>query len=499
MDSKVAFGGQRILGNVAYRFLNGKPNGLTEYATPNLQQNTLKADLGIFVQDQWTFRRMTFNYGVRFDYFNGYVPPQQAPADAFVPERNFAAVHDVPNWRDLNPRLGVAYDLFGDGKTALKVSVGRYVGKNSTSLAAAINPLVTSVNEVNRNWTDANGDYFPDCNLANPAANGECGANLNQNFGKVTTATSYADDVLRGFGVRDKSWDFTTEVQHQLLPQMSVTAGYYRNWFGNFMATDNLAVVPADYSPYCVNAPLDPRLPGGGGYQICGLYDVSLARVGQVNNLVTQASNYGERTQVSDFFGATFKTRFGSGAQFGGGVDTGRTVTDSCFVVDSPQQLLNCHVASPFKAQTQVKLFGSYQLPLDFMVSATLQNQSGPEIQASYTAPNSAIAPTLGRNLSSCGSAAVCNGTATVPLISPQTMFEDRRTQLDLRLSKFVRMGPKRRLQVNLDVYNALNASSLLNINTAYGAQWRFPLTSLATGAGVLDGRLVEFSGRLTF
>ena len=499
IESKVGFGGEPIAGNISYRFLDGRPNGLTQYATPNLQQNTLKADLGLFAQDQWTIRRLTLNYGLRFDYFNGYVPEQQAPAGPFVPERSFAAISDVPNWTDLNPRVGAAYDLFGTGRTAIKVSMGRYVNKTATALAAAVNPLVTSVNEVNRNWTDSNSNFFPDCDLANPAQNGECGAYLNQNFGKVNIATSYSDDVLLGFATREYSWDLTTEVQHQLFPRMSVTGGYYRNWFGNFMATDNLEVVAADFSPYCVTAPVDPELPNGGGYPVCGMYDVSLAKVGRSNNLVTQASHFGSRTQVSDFFGLTFNTRLGSGTQFGGGFDTGRTVTDNCFVIDSPQQLLNCHVSSPFGAQTQVKLFGSYQLPFDFMVSGTLQNQAGPEILATWTAPNSAIAPSLGRNLASCGTAAVCNGTAAVPLIEPQTMFEDRRTQLDLRFSKFFRFTPTLRLQANVDVYNALNASSLLGINTNYGAQWRFPVTTLATGAGVLDGRLVVFSGQLTF
>jgi hypothetical protein len=315
----------------------------------------------------------------------------------------------------------------------------------------------------------------------------------------VNIATRYADDVLQGFGVRQSNWNLTAEVQHQLLSRMSVTAGYYRNRFSHFMATDNLDVVPGDYSAYCVTAPVDSRLPGGGGYQVCGLYDVSVAKSGRITNLVTQASHFGEQRQAADFFGFTFSTRFGPGTQFGGGVDTGRTVTDTCFVIDSPQQLHDCHVVSPFPAQTQVKLFGSYQLPLEFMVSATLQNQAGPEILASWAAPNSAIAPTLGRNLASCGAAATCSGTATVPLIAPQTMFEDRRTQLDLRLSKFIRIASKLRLQANFDVYNALNASPLLGINTTYGSQWRFPVTSLATGAGVLDGRLVQFSGTLSF
>jgi len=499
IERKVGFGGEPILGNISFRFLDGRPNGITQYATPNLQRNTMKADLGVFAQDQWTIRRLTLNYGVRFDYFNGYVPEQQAPAGPFVPERRFAEVRNVPNWTDVNPRFGAAYDLFGTGKTALKASVGRYVNKTATALAAAVNPLVTSVNEVNRNWTDTNGNVFPDCNLANAAQNGECGPYLNQNFGRVNIATRYAGDVLTGFGVREYSWDFTTEVQHQLLPTVSVTGGYYRNWFGNFTATDNLDVTPADFSPFCITAPSDARLPRGGGYQVCGLYDVSLAKVGRANNLVTQASQFGERTQVSDFFGLTLNARLGPGAQVGGGIDTGRTVTDSCFVLDSPQQLLNCRVESPFRAQTQVKVFGSYPLPLQFVVSGTLQNQSGPEILATWTAPNAAIAPSLGRNLASCGTAAVCNGTAQVPLVAPQTMFEARRTQLDLRLSKLFRIGSQLRLQANLDVYNALNASSLLGINNNFGAQWRFPVTSLATGAGVLDGRLVQFSGLLTF
>ena len=227
---------------------------------------------------------------------------------------------------------------------------------------------------------------------------------------------------------------------------------------------------------------------------MCGLYDVSPAKFGRSNNLVTQASQFGSRTQVSDFFDLTFNTRLGSGMQFGGGFDTGRTVTDNCFVVDSPQELLNCRVSTPFGAQTQVKLFGSYQLPFDFMVSGTLQNQAGPEILATWTAPNAAIAPSLGRNLASCGTAAVCNGTAAVPLIEPQTMFEDRRTQLDLRFSKFFRFTPTLRLQANVDVYNALNASDVNIVNGVYGPKWLMPVNDAYSGGAILTGRLVEFS-----
>jgi len=400
--------------------------------------------------------------------------------------------------------MGASYDLFGNGRTALKVSLGRYVGVTALDIASPNNPLRTSVNTVNRTWNDANTNYVPDCDLSSTAANGECGVMSNANFGKVNIVTRYADDVLRGFGARDSDWDLATEVHHELRPGLSVTGGYYRNWFSHFRVTDNLDVTAADYSPYCIIAPVDIRLPGGGGYEVCGLADVVPARFGQVHNLITQASHYGTQRLVNNFLAATVNTRLRSGVRFGGGVDTGRTVADNCFVIDSPQQLLNCRVVAPWSANLQLKLFGSYPLPAGFAVSGTLQNVAGPEIQANYPAPNAAIVPSLGRNLSACGTRVPCTATATVPLIAPQTLFEDRRTQVDVRLSKLVRVGQKVRVQANLDVYNVLNSSGILGINTTYGSQWRRPLgpggaVAAASGTAILDGRLIEVSGQLTF
>jgi hypothetical protein len=515
----------RVHSDMTYTFLRSAPNTLTQYGTPFLQKDRA-FELGLFVQDRWTHKRLTLNYGVRYDYFNGYVPAQQLPAVQFLAAREFEPVHDVPAWKDVNPRIGASYDLFGNGRTAVKASLGRYVENAGTVIGAitgANNPIATSVTSVNRTWNDTDGDYVPDCNLANPGANGECGAFDNMNFGQNNPrATQYADDVLRGFGVRNWAWDFSTEVQQQLHSGVSVTAGYYRNWAGNFRVTDNLEVMPADHSPYCIIAPVDPRLPGGGGYQVCGLYDVAPAKFGQVQNLVTQSSHYygaeaevtcesGPSTSVrrgtcgtSDFFNVTVNARIGSGIQLGGGLDTGRTTFDSCFVVDSPQQLLNCHTEVPFKAQTQVKVFGSYPLPGDFVVSGTLQNVSGAAVDAFYSATNAEIAPSLGRNLAACGTRVPCTATARVQLIAPQTHFLDRRTQLDVRLTKVFNLISNVRLQVNVDVYNALNSSSILGVESTYGPRWLQPVAggvSGGTGEGdaILPGRLIQFGGRLTF
>jgi len=371
------------------------------------------------------------------------------------------------------------------------VSFGRYVTKTAVENQVASNPINTSVVSVTRTWNDTNKNYLPDCDLGNRFANLECLDMSDPNFGGQNITTRYTDDVLTGFGNRPYNWDMSAEVQQQLTAAISVTAGYYRNWFGNFRATDNLEVTSADFTHYCVTAPFDTRLPSGGGYNVCGLYDVSPAKFNKVNNLVTKASNFGDQTQVNDFFTVGIETRFAKGMRLGGGVDTGRTVTDNCFVVDSPQ-LLNCHLVTPFNGQTQIKLNGSYPLPYDFVVSGVLLSLSGANITASATVGNDAIMSSLGRNLAACGTRTPCSANATVPLIEPGTQFEGRINRFDLRLSKIVRLTPRIRLQANMDAYNVLNASAIALVNNTYGSQWRQPTS-------ILEGRLLQFGGQLNF
>ena len=506
--------------DVAYTFSNQRPSSLTQYLDPVTRRMRLKADLGIYAQDQWTLRRMTINAGLRFDYFNSYVPEQHVPAGRFVVARDFAPIYHVPLWTDLNPRVGVAYDLFGTGRTAVKVSLSRYVSQTGTDVAVANNPIgANSVNNVNRTWNDnsfpagdpRNGNYIPDCDLLNLQANLECGRASNLNFGSTIVNTTWDGSVLHGFGVRPYSWDFAAEVQHELRPGVSVSGGYYRAWFGNFTVTDNTLVAPSDFTTYCITAPTATApngypLPGGGGYQMCGLADVSVAKFGQVSNLVRQASEFGNQIEVSNFYNASVNARVGTKLRAGGGVDTGQTVNDRCFVVDSPGELVllaqsatssgPCRIVRPWSSTLQIKGNLSYQLPLDMQVGMVYQNIAGPPILAQYTASNAEIAPSLGRNLASCGTAAVCNGTVgNIPLIVPNTQFEDRRNQFDFRLSKIFNLMKSTRLQANFDVYNMFNASSVLVINTTYAtanSQWLKP-------TAILPARVLQVSANFTF
>ena len=187
-------------------------------------------------------------------------------------------------------------------------------------------------------------------------------------------------------------------------------------------------------------------------------------------------------------------SRFLDGGQVSGGLSAGRTVSDNCVVVDSPQDAREgfCKVTPPWSAGTQLKFMVVYPLPLDIQTSAIYQNSAGIPITASYVVANAAIAPSLGRNLSDCGTAATCNANRTIDIIRPQSLFEPRLQQVDLRFSRLFRLRGTARIRASLDVYNTLNASNVINMNTTYGPQWKDAIQ-------ILSGRLLRFGAQLDF
>ncbi len=470
--------------------LNGAPRQVTVYATPLNFYELLDRNWGAFVQDQWTLKRTTINAGLRFDYLEDKVPAQTIGAGPQVPNRNltFDEVDGVPRWKNVTPRLGVAYDLFGTGKTAVKFSIGKYLeAPNPPSFTRLANPAGALVQSATRTWSDSNGDFIPD-----PS---ELGAFNPTNFGSSVVSSRYSDAVLTSRGY---NWELGAQVQHEIVPRISVNAGYFRRSYGDLRVTNNLSITPVDYSPYSVTAPVDPRLPGGGGYAVTGLYDQN--RLVSQNNLIDLASNYGTATEVYNGLDFTVNARLPGGIVMSGGPSVGRTETNYCFVVNSPQGsglppsqgatsaagLLYCDVKPPF--QPNLKLLGVYPFPWGgVQLAATFQSLPGPQITAARTYTNAEIAPSLGRNL-----ATGANGTASVQLIQPGTVYEERLYQLDFRASKVFPFGSSRRIQGNVDLYNATNSSSILSVNNTYGANWQRPTS-------ILQGRLLKFSVQVDF
>jgi hypothetical protein len=488
---------------VDYRFSNGVPNLVTLLDAPWNFQETTK-DLALFAQDQWTIDRLTLSMGARYSHATGETPLQVLGAGKFVPERRFEPLKNIPNYQNISPRLGVAYDVFGNGKTALKASLGHYPDIIRT---ASGNPASNLTRTTTRTWNDANRNYVPDCELRNPVANGECGPWSNLSFGQLV-GSRYADGVLSGWNRQYANWQGSVSLQHELRPGFGVSVGYFRTWYvgdaggsgipnaeTTLTVTDNLRVVPADFDQYCITAPTDNRLPNSGN-QLCGLYDVKPSLFGQSDNVIKSAEEFGRRkTRVYNGVDLTTNARFGRGGQLSGGVSIGRMVTDNCVVVDSPQDARPgfCRTARPWGAATDVKFLVVYPLPYDVQTSAIYQNSPGIPITANYVVTNAQIASSLGRNLSDCAvGAATCNANRTIALIPDNSMFEPRAQQLDLRFTRTFRLGGTRRIRPSLDIYNLFNAATVLSMNTTYGAAWK-DVTQ------ILNGRQLRVAAQFDF
>ena len=172
-----------------------------------------------------------------------------------------------------------------------------------------------------------------------------------------------------------------------------------------------------------------------------------------------------------------------------GGLSAGKTVTDNCFVVDSPQ-LRFCHNENP---SMQIKFAGSYPLPWwNIQTSAVFQNFDGVGRAATIAATDAQVSQSLGRNLGACApTAATCTGTVTVTLLEPNTVREPRQSQLDLRVSSRINLG-RFGVQPRFDIYNVTNANDVQSMVTTYGASW-------LNASSILPGRTFKFGFRTDF
>ena len=511
-----------------YDFLNGKPVRLQYYALPFQQAIRQRMELGIFGQDAWKIKRLTLNLGLRLDKIDAGFPEADLPAGLFVPARHADAKYGIPSWTDINPRIGAAFDVFGNGRTALRTSLGRFNQLSRADFTIRFHPFNSSINSASRTWTDSNNNFIPDCDVKNFSAQdlsgsgGDvCGPISNVNFGTFNPSAVVFDDSTVKDN-RDFLWDFNIDLQHEIIHGLSVDVGYNHNWDGNFTVTENTVLDPSKFDEFCITVPNDSRLPNA-GQQRCGFYDVKPQYFGQGQLRVTNAKefvgkngNTGLPYRHWDGFWISADGRLPHNIRMGGGIDVGKNVDDHCFTVDMPNQPYDitgtggattwatynsqgdgaCHVVTSWMSNFDFRLNGSVPIKGGFTGSFIFRNTRGAAENATWTvtAANITFKDPAREAVKTTPAGNLTTGTVAVNLHTPNQIYGDRFNQLDLSINKSINVGWGR-VRLAFDLYNALNSNSIQNVTTAYtptGNRWLRPTT-------FLDPRLARVTAALQF
>ena len=465
------------------RTIGGNPYSLDVYAQPYFNRSDYR-NVGIYAQDQWTLDRVTVNAGLRIDLFDGWSPAGTAQKSAFTPGFAFSRI-DKPTYRNVSPRLGFAWDVRGDGKTALKASAGQYMAGKGAGNSQVFNPSRSISTTTTRLWGDANGDFIVDGDGSNALANGELGPSTNPSFGTPVIIRSYNDDFATKN--RDYTWQYSVSVDQELRDNVRVTVGYHRTQHFNQYVTDNTLVTAADYERFSVT----PTAGAAAGTVLNEFYDLTPAAAGRFAAAFLETRNeatFGDRTEVFNGVDTEIQARFDNGALIQGGFSLGQVANNNCFTVDSPEQAnFLCNVVSPWwSSGGQIKFSGLLPLPGGVDISAVYQNLAGIEIrtQQRVLGNSAAILAQLGRPLT--------RGTSVVlDTVARNSDFEARLSQLDFRVAKSF-TGAGGRVLVTLDLYNALNANTVRSrineIGSAYGNVRSF-----------MAGRLIKIGGQFSW
>ena len=477
-------------GDLYQNYTAGQPSSVDVWNTPLEAPGIVDYDAAIFVQDTWTIKRLTINPGIRIEWFSAGMRAASAPAGRFVPERFFPEERGLLKWGpDYAPRMAAVYDLFGNGRTALKTNFSKYHRQYDADPAAAYSPI--GIISERRNWFDcllnAGGTA---CSGAAAATNRD-GVVQDVEIGPSPAGGTFGTIRNNTLGDLDRryNWEFTAGVQHQVTPRLAVGAMLFKRQIYEIPLTDRSFITEADYTPF------ETRMPA----EIAR--DPDVAAVLDPNEMITvynlmQSKNsvYGqglvdqsaaENRSLYTGFEASFNTRLPGGAMVFGSWTMEKNVSVFCESNDNPNgpptgdlyQGRNVAQAGRFCDQREFdmpftqefKLAGNYSLPLGVDIGAVLQSFGGLERVITWQ-PAAYLYPNGQRTQSQ-----------TLILNEPGSLFGERWDQLDVNFKKNIRYGNKVHT-FQLDIFNVFNNNSIRTMNDTVG-------TSLGQVTAIMPGR----------
>ena len=483
-------------GDLYQTYNNGVPTQVTVLNTPLEVQENMDGQFAVYAQDSWRFSNFTFNYGIRYDRVAQSIVGQKAQVGRFA---NVPAYDDfkVPTWSDFSPRTSVVWDIFGNGKTAVRAGFNRFMTAQTTGFARLYTP--TALTTQNLPWTDVNGDDIAQGERGCTFGTAGCEinfANLPANFGLRALSTPDPDIQRPG------QYTFNLGVTQEVLGRLTLTAEWYHNRFTDITERNNVARTFDSYTPVSVVSPLDGS--------VITAYNVKPEFRAAVQNVDTSDKDI---KRHYNGFELGYNARLPRGARVFGGFNLEKTLADTCSVGTDPNLQLYCDQwDSGIPWSKQFKLAGTYPLPFfGLTASASLQSLMGYVIGTraipygvftfgtGFDVPNGQgtfwqITPTT-RYAANCtgpcrpGELVVPglnSTTLNVLLMAPETEFMPRYNQLDLSLSKTftvrgIRVSPK------VDVFNAMNSDRWSSVTTA-----QFGTATYLQPSTIMQARLIR-------
>ena len=442
------------------QYTSAQPLDIIAYDTPFTEKDYFH-DTGLYVQDAWTIKhRLTLNLGIRYDRFISFYPRQATSSNLTFPDlfhpTTYPGSGNLIDWNNVSPRVGVAYDITGNGMQVIRFSYGRYYKMEGTQLLEAVNPVGFAGKIFSWNGAvDSQGIPLK--------SEWDQPQNLISQFGGTTTHIN--SNMSRPY-----SDEISVTYERQLWQDLAVTAAYYYRTKKNLIGLFNLAAPRADYTPITtLNG--QPIVNGVTG-QPMTLYNLAAADVGKSNILMTNAPELDDNAYHGvEFTGVKrmshrwqlltgFTIQRQKGTTYLGFSDDALSddFNNPNFDINRRNNYLNMDSTYVFKVDS------TYDLPWKFISSVNFQHYTGFPVE-----PTEVFSDLPGQ------SGGLNQNSVSVILQPAGILRYPSINLLNLRVSREFVIADRFRLQPLIDLFNITNAQTVVSQNTVFGSSYLRP------------------------
>ena len=458
--ARMSNGNQVVINrDINVRLQNGAPLDAQLFNTPRKSFEE-SHESAMFVQDSFVIGRLTLNGGLRYDHFLTFLPEQTSPAGSFYPERQFARSKNIVEWNNVSPRVAVAYDLTGKGRSAVRASFGQFVALEGSRLAATLNPNSETV--CTHTFTSLGPDNYPIGLSATPVS---CTGGI---------FTSVSENLSRPYGR-----GFTFGYEQQLLGKLRVAATFYHGSLRNPFSRVNRAALPTDYSPLTVT--------NGVTNQPMTIYNLATAKRGLQDFLIDNFKQF----EKNAYNGLEIDARKQMSAnwQLLGGLTIqrkkGTIYSETGDDVNNPNRDIYRTDANLDNDPTYVyKLAGTYNLPRGITTSANFQHYTGYPFTPQQLFRSGTNAAGQSVNLT--------QNSVTVPLIRRGDQRLPDVNVFNWRVGYKTTFRDRYRIEPSMDLYNVFNKNQITGMVNDIGPSFQRPQT-------ILGQRFAKFGVRIEF